>query len=131
MISETILIEGSVPSKKNQRQTFYRNGRIINIPSKRYKEWHDNAMIQLKDLPTFRPPYNMTLTFWMKDNRRTDLDNKVASVLDLLQDAGIIEDDNWQNLGQFKAIAKGIDKNYPRVVVELHAEIEPGTYYSN
>ena len=124
MISATFIIEGSVPSKKNQRQTFVKNGRIINIPSKRYKEWHDQAMWQLKGSKKLKPPYEITMVFWMKDNRRTDLDNKVGSVLDLLQDVGIIEDDCWQKLTSIKAVAGGISKNAPRVKVEIRSSID-------
>lgn len=130
MISTTFIIEGSTPSKKNQRQVFVKNGRVINIPSKRYKEWHDQAMWQLKGFKKLKPPYEVVMTFWMKDNRRADLDNKMASVLDLLQDAGIIVDDNWQNLTSIKAKAGGISKDAPRVKVELYAEIDkPGDFY--
>ena len=124
MLSTTFIIEGSVPSKKNQRQTFVKNGRVINIPSKRYKEWHEQAMWQLKGFGNLKPPYEIVLTFWMKDNRKTDLDNKVGSVLDLLQDAGIIEDDCWQMLGSVKAVAGGISKNSPRVKVEIHSSLD-------
>lgn len=92
MKSCVFILEGSVPSKKNQRMTFYKNGRVINIPSKKYQDWHEMCEKQLKALkaPSMNPPYEITLCFWMKDNRRTDLDNKVGSVLDLLQDAGVI-----------------------------------------
>lgn len=116
------MIEGDTPSKKNSRQLFYKKGRMINIPSQRYKDWHEQALVQIKGYPLLTPPYQIYLTFWMPTNRRTDLDNKVASVLDLLQDAEIIEDDNWQKLNFIQVKAGGIDKNNPRVRVEIHAE---------
>lgn len=43
-------------------------------------------------------------------------------IVDLLQDAEIIEDDNWQKLNFIQVKAGGIDKNNPRVRVEIHAE---------
>lgn len=124
MVNMTFIIEGSIPSKKNQRQTFVKNGRMINIPSKRYKEWHDQAMWQLKGMKKLKPPYEITLVFWVKDNRRTDLDNKVGSVLDLLQDCEIIEDDCWQKLRSIKALAGGISKEAPRVKVEIKSSLD-------
>ena len=126
MKSMAFFIKGSVPSKKNSRQVFVKNGRMINIPSKRYKEWHDSAMWQLRELkiPKLESNYEIIMTFWMKDNRRTDLDNKVGSVLDLLQDAGIIEDDCWQMLKSVKAVAGGISKDSPRVKVEIRSGLD-------
>ena len=121
MKSMIFILEGTVPSKKNSRQIFANHGKIVNIPSKRYKEWHDLASKQLEGFGSLNPPYEMTMSFWMKDNRRCDLDNKMASILDLLQDCDIIEDDCWQKLESIKAVAKGIDKDNPRVVIEIHS----------
>ena len=96
---------------------------MINIPSQRYKDWHEQALAQVKGYPLLTPPYQIYLTFWMPTNRRTDLDNKVASVLDLLQDAGIIEDDCWQKLELIQATSGGISRDCPRVKVEIHSSI--------
>lgn len=117
----TFILEGSVPSKKNSRRVFARGGRVVNIPSKKYAEWHKEASRQIDDLslPKLNPPYEITLCFWMKDNRRADLDNKAASILDLLQDCGVIEDDRWQVLPSVNARAMGISRDAPRVKIEL------------
>ena len=124
MLSTTFILSGNVPSKKNSRQVFAKHGRIINIPSKRYKEWHDESMKMLEGFGSLKPPYEIILVFWMKDNRKCDLDNKMASVLDLLQDAKIIEDDCWQKLRSIKAKVGGISKDAPRVKIEIHAECD-------
>lgn len=123
MLSTIFFIEGNVPSKKNSRQIFAKGSRLINIPSKRYKEWHDESMKMLEGFGSLKPPYEIILVFWMKDNRRCDLDNKMASVLDLLQDAEIIEDDCWQKLRSIKARVGGISKDCPRVKVEIHSDL--------
>lgn len=124
MLNTTFILPGNVPSKKNSRQVFVKNGRIINIPSKRYKEWHDECMNLLEGFGTLCPPYEIIFVFWMKDNRRCDLDNKMASVLDLLQDCEIIEDDCWQKLTSIKARVGGISKDYPRVKIEIHSGLD-------
>lgn len=124
MLSTTFMLPGNVPSKKNSRQVFVKNGRIINIPSKRYKEWHDECSDMLTGFGSLYPPYEITLTFWMKDKRRSDLDNKMASVLDLLQDLEIIEDDCWQKLRSIKAVVGGVSKDFPRVKVEIHSGLD-------
>ena len=123
MLNTTFFIEGNTPSKKNSRQIFAKGSRLINIPSKRYKEWHDQALKQLKGFGELKPPYKIYMNYWMKDNRRADLDNKMASVLDLLQDAGIIEDDCWQKLELIQATSGGISRDCPRVKVEIHSSI--------
>ena len=123
VVSSTFFIEGQVVPKKNQRQVFVKGGRLINIPSKRYKEWHDQAMGQLKGTRRFNPPYEIIMTFWFKDKRRRDLDNVQASVLDLLQDAEIIKDDDAKLLTRITAIYGGVSKEAPRVKIEIHSEI--------
>lgn len=124
MLNTTFILPGNVPSKKNSRQVFVKNGRIINIPSKRYKEWHDECSNILDGFGSLYPPYEITLSFWMKDKRRSDLDNKMASVLDLLQDLEIIEDDCWQKLRSIKAVVGGVSKDFPRVKVEIHSGLD-------
>lgn len=124
VVSATFFIEGDTPSKKNSRRVFAKKGKIINIPSERYEAWHKVGQLQLRNqkIPAFKPPYEIIMTFWMKTNRRADLDNKMASVLDLLQDYGAIEDDCWQKLKSVKAVARGISKDNPRVKVEIRSE---------
>lgn len=123
VVSTTFFIEGQVAPKKNERQVFVKNGRLINIPSKRYKKWHDQAMWQLKGIKKFNPLYEIVMTFWFKDKRRRDLDNVQSSVLDLLQDAGVIEDDDAKLLTKITAIYGGVSKEAPRVKVEIHSGI--------
>jgi Holliday junction resolvase RusA-like endonuclease len=48
--------------------------------------------------PSARDIVSAELDFVMTDNRRRDLDNMASSVLDLLQDAGIIADDCWREI---------------------------------
>ena len=57
------------------------------------------------------------MKFWMPDNRRTDMDNKCASILDLLVDNFHIPDDAWQETGPIHLIPMGIDKLNPRVII--------------
>lgn len=97
-----LCIQGETPAKKNSRVTLP-NGR--NIPSKRYREWHSGAEGQvvrqwalflqagLKEIDT---PVKLTIFFFHKDDRRRDSDNAAASILDLLQDCGVLKDDCWQ-----------------------------------
>lgn len=95
----TLCLTGHVPSKKNSRLTV-RGGR--SIPGKAYAEWHRRAMSELfpqrVGKPTAKNVVRMEMSFALADNRRRDLDNMASSVLDLLQDAGIIADDCWREI---------------------------------
>lgn len=115
-----ITIIGSVPPKKNARQLFVRNGRIVNVPSKRHTEWEQSALVQLKTSVKGQAEGKVTIAyqFFVKDNRRRDLDNMIASVNDVLVKAGLLEDDDWQHLAIGGADAE-IDKKNPRVTIWL------------
>ena len=116
-----ITIDGNTPSKKNSRNIFVKNGRIINIPSPKYNTWHESALWQLKtqQVPKLEPNYKIQVVFYFKDNRSRDLDNSLASICDVLQDAEIIKGDNWQNLNEIHIFAGGIDKKRPRAEIEI------------
>lgn len=96
----TFILDGETPSKKNSRINT-RSGR--SFPSKRYTEWHNNALAQIyvqgKEQLSGCPigsPCRISLTFTHEDLRRRDSDNGTSSILDLLKDSGVLEDDNWQ-----------------------------------
>lgn len=113
-----ITIKGRIPSKKNSRQPFIRNGRIMNFPSKKYTEWHTDASWQLKGQPKIDNIFSsLDLTFYFPDNRRTDLTNKAESVMDLLVDNGLLEDDCWQVIPRLHLQCGGVDKKNPRVEI--------------
>lgn len=91
------IIEGETPAKKNSRITLP-NGRTI--PSKNYRAWHKSALLQIEAMAIGREvisyPVAISLNFIHGDLRRRDSDNGTSSILDLLVDAGILADDNWQ-----------------------------------
>jgi Holliday junction resolvase RusA-like endonuclease len=70
---------------------------MFSIPSKAYDEFKQQALEELmcqkpKDLP---PPYRVSYLFLLKGKARIDLDNAVASINDVLQEARIIRDDGY------------------------------------
>lgn len=102
------------PSKKNSR-VYLRNGR--NIPSKRYRLWHDQAMAYImpqinKTAEIITDPVQINLVFTHGDYIRRDSDNQVSSILDLLQDAEVIIDDNWTIIKSIQ-VYNDYDKNNP------------------
>lgn len=62
---------------------------------KRYKQWQEDALWQLKAYKEhYSKPIQVNYVFRGKGMYRFDLDNAVVGINDILQDAGIIENDN-------------------------------------
>lgn len=98
-------ILGRVISKKNNRNLFMRNGRQMNLPNKAYKAFEESALQQLKfntmTTPTITTPVWVAYEFNIKGKLDIDIDNAMASINDILQKSGIIEDDAQIVQGSF------------------------------
>ena len=108
MLPVYFTVHGETPAKKNSRITL-RNGK--SIPSKRYTQWHKDAVFELRrQMAEMDRPFpidtsvSITLIFCHSDNRRRDSDNGTSSIFDTLQDAGILSDDRWQIIRRFKVL---------------------------
>ena len=120
------IITGETPAKKNSRIVL-KGGR--NIPSERYRKWHEAAMIEMnnqllllkeeekKAMPIERE-IKIKMIFYHGDNRRRDSDNGASSILDLLTDCKVIKDDKWQ-IVPFLEIRNFYEKNNPRCHIEI------------
>lgn len=106
MIISKYKLTGETPSKKNSRIGL-RSGK--NIPSERYQKWKKAKYIELLHQGILCPPLDKPLTieffFHHSDNRTRDTDNQISSILDLLKDAKVIKDDNWQIVKRISAEA--------------------------
>jgi len=96
-----------------------RGARPLLFPSSKYTAWHKDASLQLKEQKAEKFPERggIALNFFMPDNRKCDLTNKAESVMDLLVDNGLLEDDCWQITGMVALTCEGIDKENPRVEI--------------
>lgn len=113
-----IVILGRIPSKKNSTWTLVIKGRMVRLPSAKYKEWHKDASSQLIDQKAIPTPCKITIEFWFPDARKTDLSNKCESIMDLLVDNGIIPDDNCNEVPELLLIYRGIDRKNPRAHIQ-------------
>jgi len=117
-LKNVFTIKGRVPSKKNSRINT-RSGR--SFPSSKYTAWHKDASKQLTEAVAggIKPmsEAGICLGFWFPDDRRSDLTNKAESIMDLLVDNGLLEDDRWQYTGGVYLIPLGIDRENPRVEI--------------
>ena len=114
-----LIIKGRIPSKKNSRMIFCRGKRPMSIPNKRYVAWHKEAEAQLLGTRPIKAN-KMTLTLYAPDKHKGDLTNKAESVMDLLVDMKIIEDDNWFVIDDLHLIFGGVDREDPRVEIIIN-----------
>jgi len=123
-----IILKGRIPSKKNSRNIFKSRGRVGNIPSSAYKEWQKIAELQIF-AQCFKTKFvknisQVEIVFWMPDNRGADLTNKAESIMDLLVDCKIIEDDKWQIIPSILLHCEGIDRTNPRAEIWIKTKNE-------
>jgi len=115
-----MVILGNVPSKKNSKRivTNRTTGKPFIISSKIHGDWHNSAIPEMKrqwqGYKITQYPIGITMTFYWKDLRRHDLDNGVATILDALKDAGVIEDDYYKFVDCIQAQYGGLDRTNPR-----------------
>ena len=110
-------------------------GRNLILPSKAFREY-EKFCIGTKRKPgwlmqwgnvCYDVPVQMTCLYWMKDRRKADLLNLLAATSDILEKAGIIENDVLVESVDGSRIV-GIDKGNPRVeitIAELREESWP------
>jgi len=120
-----LFVKGRIPSKKRGRNLFVRGGKLVNIPSKKYEEWHKEAIVQICDYKCrlLKDIHKVTLSFWAPDKRASDLTNKAESIMDLLVDAGILEDDNWWLVGKIELVFMGVNVQNPRCEIYIEQNI--------
>jgi len=118
-----LTLYGRIPSKKNSRWTKIIRGIPIQLPSKKFVEWHreqSEALLAFK-LPK-KPLENVkvTITFYAPDLRKTDLTNKAESIMDVLVDNKFLKDDNWYVVPEITLKFAGKDKENPRAEIEIN-----------
>lgn len=133
-----ITILGQTPSQKNSKQvgTNRYTGKTFVTSNTNVKNWQKDALRQLLSVSKrFSGRIRIDYRFYVKDNVQRDIDNMIASINDILQDAnaemkiqrgkvkpvkgtGIIFGDHWQVLEIGSAIAE-IDKENPRAEITI------------
>ena len=116
-------IFGETPSKKNSK---IRTKSGFMIPSKAHQKWHSDALLQLNaQLCRINPmpnlidyPVSISIDFYHGNYVRRDSDNQVSSIMDLLQDAKVLSDDNWQIVRQIH-VRNFYEKNDARCLIEI------------
>lgn len=117
-------VMGETPSKKNVNKF---NSKIKRVyKDAHFMKWHDDALIQLnaqicrsEPMPNLIDyPVTIYIDFYHGDYVRRDSDNQVSSLMDLLQDAKILSDDNWQIVRQIH-VRNYYEKREARCLIEI------------
>lgn len=106
-----IIIKGRPASKKNNPRIF-KHGRItFRLPSLAFERFKEEALWQLKRYKQATPigQCRITYDFFQKGKLKQDPDNAVASINDVLQEAGIIENDSEIIFGTWEIFRESED----------------------
>lgn len=124
------VINGQPVTKKNSQQILVNRatGRPFISPSVKYKEYSKGAIISLLeqgvkystdfDYP-IDVPVNVACHYYMGTKRKVDLCNLIEATLDILCDAGILDDDNCTIVARHDESEVRYDKAHPRVEIEI------------
>lgn len=108
-----------IPSKKNSKVWTWK----FMISSKNYIKREKEQLIYLKQNQIKPENINywvsISYEFFMPDNRKTDLSNKIESINDLLVKYWLLEDDNCKIIQEMNIYYKWIDRENPRCKLEI------------
>jgi len=90
-------IIGRVISKKNSKRMMRnrRTGKMFPVSSTAYVKFKRNALKQIDEIDTrFDKPVHIDYLFCTKGKQKIDIDNAMASINDILEDAQILQNDS-------------------------------------
>lgn len=123
-MTHRFIIRGRLPGL-NEMTREARGNKFDSARTKREVTTMCAAEARIQKVPVMTRPVEIEI-MWVEPNMRRDLDNIAAGakyVLDGLQRAGVLKNDGWADVtGLVHHFA--IDKNHPRVEVQLH-EVDP------
>lgn len=110
-------------TKKNSQQilTNRATGKPFIMPSAKYKQYERDAVWFLKPRPLRPIDYavNVKCEFYMPNRRRTDLNNLLEAVTDLLVHAAILADDHYGIVMSHDGSRCHVDKDNPRTEITI------------
>jgi Holliday junction resolvase RusA-like endonuclease len=117
-----IELEGNIPSKKNSR---IRTKSGAYIPNKRFYDWQNDAIKQVRSQTRerFFTPVAVDLVITFGRKSKSDLDNRLTSVLDMLVEAMVLRDDRFEYVVDERVRARYV-KGKPGAILRI-SEAEP------
>jgi len=118
-----LVVHGATPSKKNSNKINCMGKYPRTYKTKSFREWYAMAIEELKLTCNSVKPLETTqcinLTFYTVDKRKRDLTNIAESIMDLLVDGEVIEDDNVYIISRMTLNFGGLDREDPRCEIEI------------
>lgn len=115
-----IVIHGQPRTKKNSSRIVKRGNITKLLPSDAFIRYEKAALLQLAHVGAVQGPISVCCRYYLQDRRSwPDLVGLLQATSDILQDAGIIEDDKYIVNYDGSEIV-GLDKDNPRVVIAIH-----------
>lgn len=113
-----------VTKKNHSNIVTLKTGRTILLPSKAYREFEKNTCVFIKKEfgAKFTPidfPINIKAIYYQDSNRRADLCNYHAALHDALVKAKLLTDDNYKIIASTDGSRVLVDKQHPRIEVEI------------
>ena len=116
-------------TKKNSQQilTNRATGRPFIMPSSQYKQYEREAVWFLRPRPQRPIDYavNVKCVFYMPNRRRTDLNNLLEAVTDILVHAGILSDDHYRIVASHDGSRCLVDRDNPRTEITITRIVDP------
>jgi len=116
-ILDRIVLLGEPRVKKNTSVKY-------GVRSKPYQKWHNAALIQMIGKQPLTGPWPVLLHvhFYMKTRRKFDCSNMVEGCQDVLQETGVIPNDDYMHIrpvfhGDFGGVT--VDPGNPRTVLTI------------
>jgi Holliday junction resolvase RusA-like endonuclease len=99
-----ITLDGLPASKKNSKRIYRtRTGKTLVLPSTAYEKWRKKAIGQIieqhgasRKISNY--PVNIIARFQIKNKTNVDMDNMLSSLLDMLQDAYVLDGDSVKHI---------------------------------
>lgn len=107
-----IILLGRPISKKNSRRVFKTGGRMIFYPSSAYERFENHAIKQITekaDQTKFTGPVTVRCDFYIKGKYHVDGDNLFSGILDVLEKAHVITND--------ENVMRGVWEKWPGAAV--------------
>lgn len=108
-------------SKKNSQQIMVNKatGRPFIMPSKKYKEYEQQALWFIPKNIFIDYPVNVKCLFYMPTHRKCDLTNMLEAIDDVMVKAGLLADDNFTIIEGHDGSRILYDKEDPRTEVYI------------
>lgn len=108
-------------SKKNSQQIMVNKatGRPFIMPSKKYKEYEQQALWFIPKNIFIDYPVNIRCLFYMPTHRKCDLTNMLEAIDDVMVKAGLLADDNFTIIEGHDGSRILYDKEDPRTEVYI------------